>query len=157
MTMAYPMETPSRVLRRVQQMEDVELPSLPSIEHGLDDDTGSEAETSLEASLRSRKGQDEMVRLQLEILMEIDFDTGHGDPASPSSDIQTQVIRVVHGEHHSYRSFVHWLTLPTECRHCGITIHSERADHIHADDSANPCVPLESCGSSRSRRGDGTD
>ncbi|ORX39013.1 hypothetical protein BD324DRAFT_618212 [Kockovaella imperatae] len=44
MATAYPMDTPSRVLRRVQQMEDVELPSLPSIEHGLDDGMTSEEE-----------------------------------------------------------------------------------------------------------------
>lgn len=29
-------ETPERVLRRVQQLEDVELPSLPSFSHDID-------------------------------------------------------------------------------------------------------------------------
>lgn len=31
------LDTPSRVLRRVQQYEDIELPSLPSFQHDLDD------------------------------------------------------------------------------------------------------------------------
>ena len=34
------MDTPSRVLRRVQQMEEVELPSLPSIQHDNENDSG---------------------------------------------------------------------------------------------------------------------
>jgi hypothetical protein len=32
-------ETPERVLKRVQQLEDVELPSLPSFSHDMDYDS----------------------------------------------------------------------------------------------------------------------
>ncbi|AFR95974.1 hypothetical protein C343_04085 [Cryptococcus neoformans C23] len=49
MAAAYPLDTPSRVLKRVQQMEDMELPSLPSFHHDdLDYDSMSAAETSRE-------------------------------------------------------------------------------------------------------------
>jgi hypothetical protein len=34
--MAALLDTPSRVLRRVQQYEDMELPSLPSFQHDID-------------------------------------------------------------------------------------------------------------------------
>jgi len=37
-------ETPERVLKRVQQLEDVELPSLPSFSHDMDYDTASEVD-----------------------------------------------------------------------------------------------------------------
>jgi hypothetical protein len=37
-------ETPERVLKRVQQLEDVELPSLPSFSHDLDYDSASEVD-----------------------------------------------------------------------------------------------------------------
>lgn len=37
-------ETPERVLKRVQQLEDVELPSLPSFSHELDYDSASEVD-----------------------------------------------------------------------------------------------------------------
>ncbi|KAK4684273.1 hypothetical protein P7C73_g5915, partial [Tremellales sp. Uapishka_1] len=40
MATAYHMETPSRVLRRVQQLEDMEMPSLPSIQHDIDYESG---------------------------------------------------------------------------------------------------------------------
>jgi hypothetical protein len=39
-------ETPERVLKRVQQLEDVELPSLPSFSHDLDYDSTSEVENT---------------------------------------------------------------------------------------------------------------
>lgn len=49
MAAAYPLDTPSRVLKRVQQMEDMELPSLPSFHHDdLDYDSTSATETSRE-------------------------------------------------------------------------------------------------------------
>lgn len=41
MATAYLADTPSRVLRRVQLMEDMELPSLPSFQHDLDYDSES--------------------------------------------------------------------------------------------------------------------
>ena len=42
MAAVYPMDTPSRLLRRVQQLEDMELPSLPSFQHeDLDYDSAS--------------------------------------------------------------------------------------------------------------------
>lgn len=49
--MSYPftLDTPERVLRRVEAMEEMELPSLPSFQHdGMDFDTGTmtEAESS---------------------------------------------------------------------------------------------------------------
>lgn len=37
-------ETPERVLKRFQQLEDVELPSLPSFSHDMGYDTASEVD-----------------------------------------------------------------------------------------------------------------
>jgi hypothetical protein len=48
-------ETPERVLKRVQQLEDMELPSLPSFSHDMDYDTASEADrTEDEGSVDER-------------------------------------------------------------------------------------------------------
>ena len=72
MATADPMaDTPSRLLRRVQQMEDMELPSLPSIQHEIDYDSEStsEGETSMDRSAVSGL-QDESVGLS---------NLGHGD------------------------------------------------------------------------------
>ena len=41
MATAYPLDTPSRVLRRVQQLEDMELPSLPSFQLDIDYESGT--------------------------------------------------------------------------------------------------------------------
>ncbi|WVF65682.1 hypothetical protein IAT40_000413 [Kwoniella sp. CBS 6097] len=47
MAMAYPLDTPDRVLKRVQQLEDMELPSLPSFQHDdIDYDSISNTESS---------------------------------------------------------------------------------------------------------------
>ncbi|WVQ93329.1 hypothetical protein IAU59_000397 [Kwoniella sp. CBS 9459] len=47
MAMAYPLDTPDRVLKRVQQLEDMELPSLPSFQHDdIDYDSMSNPESS---------------------------------------------------------------------------------------------------------------
>lgn len=43
MALVYPLDTPSRVLRRVQQLEDVELPTLPSFQLDLEYDSGTSA------------------------------------------------------------------------------------------------------------------
>ncbi len=40
MSAVYPLDTPSRVLRRVQLLEDMELPSLPSFQHDINYDSG---------------------------------------------------------------------------------------------------------------------
>jgi hypothetical protein len=42
---AYSFETPDRVLQRVQQLEDMELPSLPSFQHDIDYESMSMSET----------------------------------------------------------------------------------------------------------------
>lgn len=69
MAAAYPLDTPSRVLKRVQQMEDMELPSLPSFHHDdLDYDSMSAAETSIEYGQDTRsehqsEQEDQQVRL----------------------------------------------------------------------------------------------
>jgi len=49
-------ETPERVLKRVQQLEDVELPSLPSFSHDMDYDSEvdlTEEERSVEQADKS--------------------------------------------------------------------------------------------------------
>ena len=49
-------ETPERVLKRVQQLEDVELPSLPSFSHDMDYDSEvdqTEDERSVEQADKS--------------------------------------------------------------------------------------------------------
>ena len=56
MTTAYlAADTPDRLLKRVQQLEDMELPSLPSFQHDIDYESGSVtgAETSMEGSDQS--------------------------------------------------------------------------------------------------------
>lgn len=55
MTTAYLADTPDRLLKRVQQLEDMELPSLPSFQHDIDYESGSvtEADTSMEGSNQS--------------------------------------------------------------------------------------------------------
>lgn len=71
MAAAYPLDTPSRVLKRVQQMEDMELPSLPSFHHDdLDYDSMSAAESSREYgqdthSEHQSDQEDEQVRLTI--------------------------------------------------------------------------------------------
>ena len=55
-------ETPERVLKRVQQLEDVELPSLPSFSHDMDYDTASEVDrTEDERSVDDVADQSEAV------------------------------------------------------------------------------------------------
>lgn len=57
-------ETPERVLKRVQQLEDVELPSLPSFSHDMDYDSEAdqtEDERSVEIADKS-----EAVRIHVE-------------------------------------------------------------------------------------------
>ena len=57
-------ETPERVLKRVQQLEDVELPSLPSFSHEMDYDTASEVDrTEDERSFDDVADQSEAVGL----------------------------------------------------------------------------------------------
>lgn len=57
-------ETPERVLKRVQQLEDVELPSLPSFSHDMDYDTASEVDrTEDERSVDDVADQSETVGL----------------------------------------------------------------------------------------------
>jgi hypothetical protein len=52
-------ETPERVLQRVQQLEDMELPSLPSFSHDMDYDTASEVDrTEDEGSVDERSIDD---------------------------------------------------------------------------------------------------
>ncbi|KIR28320.1 hypothetical protein I309_02613 [Cryptococcus deuterogattii LA55] len=69
MAASYPLDTPSRLLKRVQQMEDMELPSLPSFHHDdLDYDSTSATETSREYGQDTRSEhqfdqEDEHVRL----------------------------------------------------------------------------------------------
>lgn len=69
MAASYPLDTPSRLLKRVQQMEDMELPSLPSFHHDdLDYDSTSVTETSREYGQDTRSEhqfdqEDEHVRL----------------------------------------------------------------------------------------------
>jgi hypothetical protein len=41
MATAYPMDTPESLARRMQHLEDMELPSLPTIQHDIDYDSGS--------------------------------------------------------------------------------------------------------------------
>lgn len=50
MATLYPMDTPERLLKRVQQLEDVELPSLPSFQHDDDMDYDSESGTGSDNS-----------------------------------------------------------------------------------------------------------
>jgi hypothetical protein len=50
MASAFSFETPARLLQRVEQLEDMELPSLPSFQHDIDYESTSmsEADTSQE-------------------------------------------------------------------------------------------------------------
>jgi len=41
MATAYPMDTPESLAKRMQHLEDMELPSLPTIQHDIDYDSGS--------------------------------------------------------------------------------------------------------------------
>jgi hypothetical protein len=52
-------ETPERVLKRVQQLEDVELPSLPSFSHELDYDSASEVDHTEDE--RSQSTEEELL------------------------------------------------------------------------------------------------
>jgi hypothetical protein len=54
-------ETPERVLLRVKQLEDVELPSLPSFQHDDDYDDESEKSTSFEQTINITGEHDEFV------------------------------------------------------------------------------------------------
>lgn len=50
MAALYPIDTPDRLLKRVQQLEDMELPSLPSFQHDDDIDYDSESGTGSDNS-----------------------------------------------------------------------------------------------------------
>ena len=86
-------ETPERVLLRVQQLEDVELPSLPSFQH--DHDYDSEAATSFDAT-SNLSGNDSEVVGVLDVF-KTDF-SGSSYPTSP----QTTDLSVTQSRH------VHW-------------------------------------------------
>nr|XP_019009710.1 uncharacterized protein I206_05270 [Kwoniella pini CBS 10737]OCF48491.1 hypothetical protein I206_05270 [Kwoniella pini CBS 10737] len=63
--MAYHFDTPDRVLKRVQQLEDMELPSLPSFQHDdIDYDSMSNAESSRDEPLYHPQ-QDETSQLDM--------------------------------------------------------------------------------------------
>ncbi|WVQ81425.1 hypothetical protein IAT38_003549 [Cryptococcus sp. DSM 104549] len=73
MAALYPLDTPSRVLKRVQQMEDMELPSLPSFHHeDLDYDSMSGAESSREIQPEQRDEDGD-----------VSHDVSHDDMATP--------------------------------------------------------------------------
>jgi hypothetical protein len=55
-------ETPERVLKRVQQLEDVELPSLPSFSLAMDYDTASEADQTEDERSLEIASEGELVR-----------------------------------------------------------------------------------------------
>lgn len=55
-------ETPERVLKRVQQLEDVELPSLPSFSHEVDFESEfDESDQGEQSQMMTKGGESEMV------------------------------------------------------------------------------------------------
>ena len=52
-------ETPSRLLRRVQQLEDMELPSLPSIQHDIDFESSAASSEGMSSEEETQDREDE--------------------------------------------------------------------------------------------------
>ena len=94
-------ETPSRVLRRVQQLEDMELPSLPSIQHDLDYDTetASEADSSLDRSQTKQMAdfeEDPVNTNSLKVVIETKkVRTGYAHTSSTSSILHPTALRII--------------------------------------------------------------
>lgn len=73
-------ETPERVLKRVQQLEDVELPSLPSFSHDMDYDSEvdqTEDERSVEQADKSEAVCIYVDRIRRQSDFQLDFATPH--------------------------------------------------------------------------------
>ncbi len=77
------LETPARVLQRVQELEDMELPSLPSFQHNIDYDSESGMESSDQGSNRSEMMESEIVSLLLDPMSVVFSNSKLQDPATP--------------------------------------------------------------------------
>jgi hypothetical protein len=108
MAVPYPSYTPERLLARVEQLEDIELPSLPSFQHDDPDfESGiiTEAESSLDASDYSNATHMPLVSLMsywmLQSLTLISLTLQPRIPyESPSSRLPPHPIRVVYHQKH---------------------------------------------------------
>ncbi|OCF44892.1 hypothetical protein I317_01171 [Kwoniella heveanensis CBS 569] len=96
MAMAYPLDTPDRVLKRVQRLEDMELPSLPSFQHDdIDYDSMSNTESNRDEYKRNHHSFEQ--------------DMTHDDMATPhplrQATLPTSTSTMTGGTTHSADSF----------------------------------------------------